>query len=82
MNLLVALALNKPFRRKNSSSGWIDPAFVKLELTKDDLLSGDWEVPAELVKVDLQDAREKLQAVGFTLAQIRTIAEQLRALSK
>lgn len=52
MTLLEAIASGKHFRLRGSGQAFIDPNFQKLELTKSQIQSGDWEVAKEMVMVD------------------------------
>lgn len=81
MNLITVIAINKPFRRQGTSQGWNDSSFTNITLTREDILSGDWEVPAEMIKVDLQDVRSSL-AASFTTAQIYEIVCRIKEVVK
>lgn len=77
MTIIEALATKKPFRRKSAGSLWQDPNITLMQLTRDELLAGDWEVSQGTMTVNLEDYKamaDELQAVRAELYSVRAAA--------
>lgn len=59
MTLLEAVASGKPFRIRGSGNAFIEKDFAWLTISRENILSGDWETSKEMVMID----REELDAL-------------------
>jgi hypothetical protein len=66
MTLLEAIATGKDFRVKDTGMSFIDSNFQTITLTKDQLISGNWEVCSDYVTVPRQDYEALVEQVALS----------------